>query len=139
MLIFFLPNLLLCLNSPARERKIAHAVAEKYNLLHQSTGIGSSRALLLAKDEARAATVGICRDLREDIRRAVAASEWTPASVPKISTRGQPPIQERPIAKYLGVDVKRFSRTRLGEILSECTSMTPKVSTRARSLRCYSG
>ena len=132
-----MPVSLLFLNASARERKIAHAVAEKYNLLHQSTGMGSSRALLLAKDEARAAAVNICRDLREDIRRAVAASEWTPAFVPNVSTRGQPPIQQRPIAKYLGVDAKRFSQTRLGEILTECTSMTPEVSSRALSCHCY--
>ena len=108
----------------ARERKIAHAIAEKYNILHQSSGTGSSRALLLAKDAARTAAASIRSEVRQDIRRAAVEADWTPSSVPRITSR----IQERPIAKYLGVDVKRFSRARLGEILIECANMSSAVS-----------
>ena len=57
-----------------RQRKVAHAIAERYGLLHQSSGSGSARSLLIAKDAARKAPRVARAQARAEARAAAAAA-----------------------------------------------------------------
>jgi len=105
----------------ARCRKVAHAIAERHGLLHQSSGTGASRSLLLAKDAAKASQALAASEARL-ARRAAQASEgaWVAAG----GVERAPRRPQHPVAKWLGVDIKRFSVKQLGTILCECLSVT---------------
>ena len=108
----------------ARERKHAHAIAERYGLMHQSSNLGGGRALLLAKDATKVKAMAAKRQAREAAALEQRETGWAPGQS-RIASRtgvnfGQLDIAVSLISRYLGVDAKRFTHQRLGVVLADC-------------------